>query len=477
METEQQRQQILNGNPWKILIDFSWPAVLAMFLLGANNVLDGIFVGHFAQAGALAGISIALPAVIILVGFGLLIGTGSGSLLSIAIGAEDTGIRQKLFGNVNALVILASAAVMILGLAFSQQLLFAMGGRGNELELGELYYRTILWGAPLWIYSIALNSLIRAEGKMKISAVIMTIGLAVNGMSNYVLMVLFGQGIKGAAVGTNIGMAVQSLIGTLYISRSVLVAQPLLQRSNDKSPSALRQIRIIALDKNIVAKIIPMGLSAFIMQIMMILQSMLVLNVITRYGNADDIAFYGMVIRLFGFVVQPLAGFMIAMPPVIGVNFGAAQPERVVVFFKRFLTAAFIIVLPFWIFMLTFPQTAASVMISSAQITTENIVQFRIYMALLPVMPLSFLTLSFFPAINKGNVSSILAVMQQIVLYVPVMLILPLFTGVRGVYYGTLLIELATGLPMLILIKREFKLLRTGVTKWTENGGADYPRR
>ena len=100
METEQQRQQILNGNPWKILIDFSWPAVLAMFLLGANNVLDGVFVGHFAQAGALAGISIALPAVIILVGFGLLIGTGSGSLLSIAIGAEDTGIRQKLFGNV-----------------------------------------------------------------------------------------------------------------------------------------------------------------------------------------------------------------------------------------------------------------------------------------------------------------------------------------------------------------------------------------
>ena len=98
-------------------------------------------------------------------------------------------------------------------------------------------------------------------------------------------------------------------------------------------------------------------------------------------------------------------------------------------------------------------------------------------MALLPVMPLSFLTLSFFPAINKGNVSSILAVMQQIVLYVPVMLILPLFTGVRGVYYGTLLIELATGLPMLILIKREFKLLRTGVTKWTENGGADYSRR
>ena len=95
METEKQRTQILNDNLWKILIDFSWPAVIAMFLLGANNVLDGIFVGRFAEEGSLAGISIALPPVIALTGFGLLIGTGAGSLLSIAIGAEDTDIRRR----------------------------------------------------------------------------------------------------------------------------------------------------------------------------------------------------------------------------------------------------------------------------------------------------------------------------------------------------------------------------------------------
>ncbi len=469
METAEQRERILTGNPWRILIDFSWPAVAAMFLLGANNVLDGIFVGHFAEQGALAGISIALPAVIALVGFGLLIGTGAGALLSIAIGAEDTGIRQKLLGNVNALSILASAVVMPAGLAFSQQLLFAMGGRGNELALGEVYYRTILSGAPLWIYSVALNALVRAEGKMKSAAVIMAIGLAANGISNYVLMVVLGQGIRGAAIGTNIGMAVQAFIGALYMIRSPLVQEALPQSGNRKAGATVRQVCAIALDRNIVAKIIPMGLSAFIMQIMMVLQSMLVLNVITRYGNAHDIAFYGVVIRLFSFVIQPLTGFMIAMPPIIGVNFGAAQPERVIIFFKRFLTAAFMLVLPFWIFMLTAPQTAAGLMMSRKQITAENCVQFRLYMALLPVMPLSFLTLGFFPAINKGNISSILAIMQQAALYVPVMLLLPLFTGVSGVYYGTLLIELITGLPIIILLKREFKLLRTGVTKWTAN--------
>jgi len=467
METEKQRTQILNDNLWKILIDFSWPAVIAMFLLGANNVLDGIFVGRFAEEGSLAGISIALPPVIALTGFGLLIGTGAGSLLSIAIGAEDTDIRRRLLGNANALVLIASAAVMLLGFRFSQPLLFAMGGRGNELALGDVYYRTLLWGALPWIYTVTLNTLIRAEGKMKTASVIMAIGLAVNGLSNYVLMVLLNQGIKGAAIGTNIGMIVQSLICMLYVRRSSLVRQPIAS-STETSGASLFRVCAIRFDNNIIGKIVQMGLSAFIMQIMMVLQSMLVLNVITRYGTAHDIAFYGVVTRLFSFVVQPLAGFMIAMPPIIGINFGAAQPERVIAAFKCFVTAAFILVLPFWIFALTMPEAAASVMMNRALITAENSIQIRIFMALLPVMPLTFLTLSFFPAINKGLSSSIIAVMQQVVLYVPVMLLLPRFTGVRGVYYGTLFIELVTAVPIFILIKREFRLLRTGVTRWVK---------
>lgn len=466
METEEQKKRILNENLWKTLIDFSWPAVLAMFLLGANNVLDGIFVGHFAEQGALAGISIALPAVIILVGFGLLIGTGAGALLSISIGADDTGIRHKLLGTVNTLVLISSVFVMGLGISFSRQLLFAMGGRGEPLLLGELYYRTLLWGAPFWIYSVALNSLVRAEGKMKTSAVIMAIGLAANGVSNYVLMVMLGQGIRGAALGTNIGMVVQSIIGAFYISRSAIVQNNILQTVNKNTASLLRQVCTLTLDKTIAAKIISMGLSAFIMQIMMVLQSMLVLNVISHYGDAHDIEFYGVVIRLFSFVVQPLGGFMIAMPPIIGINFGAARQERVIAAFKCFLTAALILVLPFWLFMLAVPQIAAGLMINRTAITPENILQFRLYMALLPVMPLSFLVLGFFPAINKGSISSTLAIVQQVVLYVPAMLLLPLLTGVRGVYYGTLLIELMTAVPMLILLKREFRLLRLGKTRW-----------
>ena len=452
MENEKQKEFILNGNLWKVIFDLSWPAVIAMILLGANNVLDGIFVGHFAEEGAFAGISVALPPIITIIGLGILIGSGAGTLSSIAIGAEDKNIQKKILGNVNFLTLIISVIVMTLGFLFSEQTLFLMGGRDKALIHGGEYYRTILWGTPIWIYAIALNNLIRSEGKMKTAAAIMGISLLVNGCANYTLMVIFNFGIKGAAIGTNIGMAVQAVIDTVYFAKKKI-----------DSPASVFTIRM---DGEIISKIISMGLAGFIMQFMGTIQMLLVLNVLNHYGSQDDIAFYGIITRIFSFILQPIGGFMFALSPIIGINFGADKTERLISAFKRFVFAALVLIAPSWILMLIFPQTAVSLMMKNPHLNIQNISYFRIYMALLPVMPLVFFALAFFPAVNKGKISSILGILQQIVFYIPVMLILPAFIGVGGVYYGTFMIEILSALPVLILLIREFRLLRTGITKW-----------
>ena len=81
---EKQKQFILTGNLWRVMIDLSWPAVVAMVLYGMNSVLDAIFVGRFVGEAALAGVSVAYPLSQISVGFGSLIGTGAGAVLSIS---------------------------------------------------------------------------------------------------------------------------------------------------------------------------------------------------------------------------------------------------------------------------------------------------------------------------------------------------------------------------------------------------------
>jgi Na+-driven multidrug efflux pump len=173
---EKQKQFILTGNLWNIMINISWPAIIAMVLYGFNSVLDAVFVGRFVGETALAGVSVAYPLSQISVGFGSLIGVGAGSVLSIALGSRDKRTQERLMGNVNLLSLVVTAIYMVLTLIFSRQLIAIMGGTGDALTLGDDYFRVTVFGALFWIYGLAGNMIVRAEGKMKSAAVMMGAG-------------------------------------------------------------------------------------------------------------------------------------------------------------------------------------------------------------------------------------------------------------------------------------------------------------
>ncbi len=177
---EQQKQFILHGNLWNVMARLSWPAVIAMVLYGANSMLDAFFVGQYVGETALAGVSLAYPITQLSMGIGSLIGVGAGSVLSIALGAKDTTTQKNLISGVNFMAVLATAVYMVLGLLFSTQLVSMMGGVGEELLLGDEYFKITLYGSFFWIYGLSINMLIRAEGKMKTAAWMMGLGLVAN---------------------------------------------------------------------------------------------------------------------------------------------------------------------------------------------------------------------------------------------------------------------------------------------------------
>ena len=105
---ERQKQFILTGGLWKVMVQLSWPAVVAMVFYGFNTVLDAIFVGQFVGDTAVAGVSLAYPLSQISTAFGSLIGVGAGSVLSIAIGARDQETQERLMGVVNRLSVICA---------------------------------------------------------------------------------------------------------------------------------------------------------------------------------------------------------------------------------------------------------------------------------------------------------------------------------------------------------------------------------
>jgi putative MATE family efflux protein len=445
-EKERQKHFILTGSLWKVMVDLSWPAIVAMVLYGMNSVLDAFFVGRFVGEAALAGVSVAYPLSQISVAFGSLIGVGAGSVLSIALGAKDRKTQERLLGNVNLLSVLVTAVYMLLGLMFSTQLIAVMGGKEEALALGDQYFRITVYGAFFWVYGLAGNMIIRAEGKMKTAAVMMGIGLAVDAAFKYLFIVAFQWGIEGAAWATNIGMLVYTLVSWIYFGRGWATFH-----------SRLASIRW---DKQIATSVLRLGMSSLIMSVMSLVQAVFVFNALSRYGTTADIAFYGVVYRIFTFLLTPIFGLMRALQPVIGINYGAQRYDRVISSYKIFAVNALVLTLPFWILSLAVPGSVLGLMMKDVVFTGTELLYFRVYMAILPVLSFIFMAMTLFPSVDKGKPAAMIGIARQLVFYVPVMLLLPKVIGVAGIYYGSLAIDAVIVLWTVIMVKKEFTLLR-----------------
>lgn len=442
---DQQKQFILTQPLLKVMWQLSWPAIVAMVLFGLNAFMDTVYVGQLMNETALAGVALAYPLTSILMGLGSWAGTGAANLLSVALGDNDEVRQQKLLPNATLFALVASIIFAVPAYIFAHPLIRMMGGSGEILNQGVIYFRTTLLAAPIWIYALTLNMVIRGEGKMKTAASIMAMGLLPNLVLTPLFIAYFGLGVDGAAWATNIGMVLSSGLGYRYFIRG--------------KASFNGNIKSLKYDKQTFGDVIKSGLPGFILSIMGLVQAIVVLNAIVQIGTDNDLAFFAAANRILLFLMTPLFGLMRALQPVIGINFGAQQYDRVKQSLLVFTRTGILLVAPFWILLSLFPEQGISMVLPDYVFKAQELLYLRVYLAVLPLLPLVFMALTFFPALERPKQASLVGLARQLVFYVPVMLLLPRYYGLGWVYYGATLIDIVTTLWIGILVYKEFKTL------------------
>lgn len=333
MRNEKEKLLILNGDLKVILWRLSWPSVLAMVLYGLNSFLDGVFVGRLMNKEALAGVGIAYPLAQIMLGLGSLIGTGAGTALSIWIGANEKEKIQQMLGSINGMSILLSVLCCLPLYFLAQPLVHLMGGKGQVLVYGTAYFKVTIIGAVFWIHGLALNMVVRGEGKMKTAAWMIAIGLVLDVALKPLFIHTFNWGVEGAAWATNVGMLVYSLVGLWYFASG--------------KASFTSRWNSIKIDKHIAIEILKLGVPGMILTIMTIVQSAVVLNAVSRYGTAADLPLYTTCNRILLFMMMPMIGLMRALQPVAGMNYGAGKIDRVIRSYWLFVLCGSCIIAPF----------------------------------------------------------------------------------------------------------------------------------
>ena len=99
------RTKLLTKNPISLMIELSIPAVLGMVVVGLYNMMDSIFVGQMVGAAQMGAVSVSYPFTLINAGSAAMLGVGSASVLSRAIGKKDERTIKKIMGNLVAMVL------------------------------------------------------------------------------------------------------------------------------------------------------------------------------------------------------------------------------------------------------------------------------------------------------------------------------------------------------------------------------------
>ncbi|MEM0910220.1 MAG: MATE family efflux transporter, partial [Pseudomonadota bacterium] len=444
MENLSQKQKILESPIDKLVWVLSLPAIIAMVLFGLNAFMDTVFIGQLMNQRALAGVAIAYPISSILFGLGTWAGTGAANQLSIALGKDDTKTQTRVLGRMHGLVILF-CILFVLPIYFSASLLMTMMGAEGEIhQYGVDYLQHTMMFSPFWILALSYNFVIRAEGKMTQAAIMMGSGLILNLILTPIFIAVLDWGVKGAAWATNIGMAFYTLLGIFYFHMG--------------KASFPTKLFTIFTD---VRQQAALGFSAFIMTIMGLVQAAVVFNVIADHGNDDDLAFFAAANRILMFLMTPLFGLMRAYQPVAGINFGAQQYDRVISSFWVFCRAGCLIVIPVWIVLTLFPEAALNIVLPDNTLSKQDLINFQVYVVVLPFLPFVFMSLTLLPAIEEPKFANILGLARQLVFYVPAMLLLPIWFGLSGVYFGSTVIDVFLTFCLLAIVMSSFKRMKS----------------
>ncbi|CEN78758.1 MATE family efflux transporter [Paraclostridium sordellii] len=429
----------------KLLLKYSVPAIIGMMVNALYNVVDRIFIGNIPGAGPLAitGVGICLPIMTIILAFSMLVGIGATTNISIKLGQGKRDEAEKIIGNSITLAIVIGFIITILGILFCEPILRVFGASDSTLPYAKDFIYIILGGTIFSMLGYTLNTTIRGDGNPKLSAIIMIVGCLTNIILDAVLIFVFHLGIKGAAIATVIAQLVTAVWGLSYYVKG---------KSNLKfKKSSLR------LDKNLVKPVFAIGSAPFAMQLATSLVQVISNNALKTYGGDLAIGAMATVSSIALMISMPIFGLNQGAQPIIGFNFGAAKYDRANKAFKLSAIVAVIIMTTGWLLIQTVPQLIVGMFNRDPKLMEMSVTGARIYLLMLPIIGISITGSNYIQSIGKAKTAIILSLLRQVIILIPMILILPKFLGLDGVWYAQPVSDFLATVITIIILYREFK--------------------
>lgn len=426
----QERLTLLKeGKVSTVLLKLGLPAIIGMMTSALYNIMDAYFVGALG-ASEMGAVTVVFPLMQVIIGIGLLFGSGAGSYISRLLGEGDNDRANHTASTAVFTSLVIGLIVIGAILIFLDPVLKALGATPTILPFARSYALIFISGGVLQIFNVTMNNIAISEGAAKITMKAMLLSVGLNTILDPLFIYYFNLGVAGAAIATVIAQAIATLFFLWYIvgKKSFLRIAPSLYR----------------FDSLIYKQIFKIGAPILLLQLASG-ASMALTNMAARHYGDSSVAAMGVVARICTLGAYVVFGYVKGFQPLAGYSYGAKNFVRLneSVRISLIWTTAYCALVSLLMIILAKPVVAlfgksdtTLIQVGSAALRANGII---------------FITFGFqmvystlFLALGKAKEGGILSLSRQGIFFIPVILTLPALVGLNGIIYTQLIADVLT---------------------------------
>lgn len=411
--------------------EFFMPTVLASMASQLGTIINGIIVGNFISANAMAAVSACIPLNQITYALAVLISIGSSALIAIASGVRDKARADYIFSVVATISTFIGVILAILFVSHTYEISKLLSSVEDLRILMYEYLLVLAWRSPLFLISFTWQTLLRTDGMAKI----VSRGVVIGQISNVILSFLLvsnGFGIKGAGI-------------ALITSDIVTISYSLKKyfSSNERTRNFCSIFGNIREFFKQVLELLKSGVPAACSTGLISVKIWAIYQILGATGGSGAMTLYAVCMACLSVVSMCIAGCNGAMMPIVGMIYGEKDFVGVRNLVKYVLRFALTLTGTFVAFAILFPQIILSVYNVPVNLFAEGATALRLFSISLLGVTATFLVMYYYSTIQQRIVANILSITEGVLVVVPAAWILSKHFGLNGVWMAFILAEIA----------------------------------
>ena len=404
----------------KLLAQYAFPAIIAMIAASLYNIIDRIFIGQIVGPMAISGLAITFPFINLGAAFGAAVGIGASTSISVKLGQRDYETAENILGNTVTLNLIIGSAFGIICLIFLDPILRFFGASDATIPYARSFMEVILAGNVISHMYFGMNAVLRAASKPRQAMLATIFTVLMNIVLDFIFIRLWGWGIRGAAFAT-------------VLSQALALCWQMKQFTNKDEILHLKR-GIYQLRRHLVENIISIGISPFLMNVCACIVVIFMNNQLVRYGGDMAVGAFGIAYSIAMIFVMFVIGLDQGMQPIAGYNYGSQQTDRLMRVLKLTIFAATGIMVIGWLIAHLAPYYCARMFTKDPELIRQAIKAIQINMMMYPIVGFQMVVTNFFQCIGKVKISIFLSLSRQLLFLIPLLVILPKFFNLDGVW-------------------------------------------